>query len=174
MLEWIFHGNLCRTIGPLTLHSQEIWRMFSKPFWRYEFFPSKWEIHVSQHGDLELWPMTLSFTHNLDMVLVHHYTKFGDHRSNGSWDMNFFLVTFFSSILAQTDRQTDGQKATHKSPPCMSTGGLNKCLRRILFGNKRSASFFSSKFRTLPVLLVYLHGLLSTCWISPCVELVSM
>ncbi len=24
MLEWIFHGNLCRTIGPLTLHSQEI------------------------------------------------------------------------------------------------------------------------------------------------------
>ncbi len=26
MLEWIFHGNLCRTIGPLTLHSQEIMR----------------------------------------------------------------------------------------------------------------------------------------------------
>ncbi len=24
MLEWLFHGNLCRTIGPLTLHSQEI------------------------------------------------------------------------------------------------------------------------------------------------------
>ncbi len=24
MLEWSFHGNLCRTIGPLTLHSQEI------------------------------------------------------------------------------------------------------------------------------------------------------
>ncbi len=29
--------------------------------------------------------------------------------------MNYFLVT---------DRQTDGRKATHKSPPCMSTGGL--------------------------------------------------
>ena len=24
MLEWLIHGNLCRTIGPLTLHSQEI------------------------------------------------------------------------------------------------------------------------------------------------------
>ncbi len=24
MLEWSFHGNLCRTIGPLTLHSQEM------------------------------------------------------------------------------------------------------------------------------------------------------
>ncbi len=24
MLEWSFHGNLCRTIGPLMLHSQEI------------------------------------------------------------------------------------------------------------------------------------------------------
>ncbi len=28
MLEWIFHGNLCRTIGPLTLHSQEIVKYF--------------------------------------------------------------------------------------------------------------------------------------------------
>ncbi len=24
VLEWSFHGNLCRTIGPLMLHSQEI------------------------------------------------------------------------------------------------------------------------------------------------------
>ncbi len=26
--------------------------------------------------------------------------------------------------LSRTDRQTDRQKATPKSPPCMSTGGL--------------------------------------------------
>ncbi len=61
------------------------------------------------------WPLTLSFTHTLDMVHVHHHTKFGDHRSNGSWDMNFFLVTFFLVL----DRRTDGQNATHKSPPCI-------------------------------------------------------
>ena len=48
--------------------------------------------------------------------------------------MIFFLVDFYSSEFfssqtdGQTDRQTDGQtdrrKATHKSPPCMGTGGL--------------------------------------------------
>ena len=36
--------------------------------------------------------------------------------------MNFFLVTFF--LVFGTDRQMDGKKATHKSPPYMSTGGL--------------------------------------------------
>ena len=48
--------------------------------------------------------------------------------------MIFFLVTFFFSILAQTDRWTDRQKATHKSPPCMSTDGLKK-EHRILIQN---------------------------------------
>ncbi len=43
--------------------------------------------------------------------------------------MNFFLVLeFFSSDFWSSPRQTDGQtdrpKATPKSPPCMSTGGL--------------------------------------------------
>ncbi len=33
----------------------------------------------------------------------------------------FFLVTFFPVFW---HRQTDRQKAAHKSPPCMSTGGL--------------------------------------------------
>ncbi len=62
--------------------------------------------------DLDLWPMTLGFTHDLGMVHIHHHTKFGDPRSNGSWDMNFFLVTFFlvfSRTDRQTDRRTDGQ-----------------------------------------------------------------
>ncbi len=36
--------------------------------------------------------------------------------------MNYYLVTFG----IETDRQTDRRKATHKSRPCISTGGLNK------------------------------------------------
>ncbi len=42
--------------------------------------------------------------------------------------MNFFLVTFLLVFVPdrQTDGRTDGQKATPKSPPCMSTGGLKK------------------------------------------------
>ena len=52
--------------------------------------------------------------------------------------MNSFLVTFGPvTVHGQTDRQTDGQtdrqKATPKSPPYISTGGLkNKCLYRII------------------------------------------
>ncbi len=95
------------------LHSSpyKIWLTYSKRFWRYEFFSSdffssKCENHVFQHTDLDLWPMTLGFTHDLDMVHIHHHTKFGDPRSNGSWDMNFFLVTFFL-VFSRTDRQTD-------------------------------------------------------------------
>ncbi len=33
---------------------------------------------------------------------------------------------FWSSDTRQTDRLTDGQKAMHKSPPCLSTGVLKK------------------------------------------------
>ncbi len=46
--------------------------------------------------------------------------------------MNYFLVLgfgqveFWSSDTRQTDRQTDGQKAMHMSPPCISTGVLKK------------------------------------------------
>ncbi len=95
----------------------KIWWTDSKRFWRYEFFSSdffssKCENHVFQHSDPDLWPMTLSFTDDLDMVHMHHHTKFGDPRSNGSWDMIFFSSEFFSSICpgrtdGQTDRRTD-------------------------------------------------------------------
>ena len=71
----------------------------------------KCENHVFQHGGLDLWPMTLSFTNDLDMVHVHHHTKFGDHRSNGSWDIIFFLVTFSSD--GQTDRRR--RKRAHRA-----------------------------------------------------------
>ncbi len=39
--------------------------------------------------------VTLTFIHDLDVVNVHHHTKFGDPTSNGSHVMNFFLVIFF-------------------------------------------------------------------------------
>ncbi len=32
----------------------------------------------------------------------------------------------FCGVVGWTDGQTDGQKATPKSPPCMSTGGLKQ------------------------------------------------
>ncbi len=57
--------------------------------------------------------------------------------------MNFFLVTFFLVFVPdgqtdgqtdrQTDRQTDGQKATPKSPLCMSTGGLKNVKKSTNF-----------------------------------------
>ncbi len=50
-------------------------------------------------------------------------------KSNGSRDINFYLVIFgpmnyFLVTDRRTDGHTDGRKATHKSPPCISTGGL--------------------------------------------------
>ncbi len=67
--------------------------------------------HVFWPGDLDLWPTTLTFRVDLEVIHVHALTKFHSPRCNGSWDMNFVLVT-------------DIQKAMHMSPPCMRTGGL--------------------------------------------------
>ncbi len=98
--------------------------------------------------------MTLTFTDDLDMINVHHHTKFGDPNPNGSKDMNLFLVIFFLvnyylvTFTIVTDRRTDGQtdrqKAAHKSPPCISTGGLKKYMRSmacIAFFAKRGYKF---------------------------------
>ena len=86
--------------------------------------------------------MTLTFKHDLDIINIHHHTKSEPPKSNGSRDINFYLVIFGPmNYFLVTDRRTDGQtdrrKATHKSPPCMSTGGL-----------KKEPSFFSN-FSTL-------------------------
>ena len=99
------------------------------------------------HGDLDLWHTTLTLNHvtfDLDPWPLCHMSntlcKFFCHldvnlwpkfklKSNGSRDMYFYLVNFLSNYFLVTDRQTgwqmDRQKATHKSPPCTSTGGLN-------------------------------------------------
>ncbi len=81
--------------------------------------------------------MTLTFKVNFGVIHVHVLTKFHDPKLNGCWDMIFFLVIFFLvpfflvtfvlvNLHRRTDGQTDRQKATHKSPPCMGTGGLKK------------------------------------------------
>ncbi len=85
--------------------------------------------HVFWHGDLDLWPMTLTFTQDLDIINIHQHTKFEPPKSNGSRDINFYLVTFgpmnyFLVTVRQTDRRTDRRKAMHKSPPVLMHGGL--------------------------------------------------
>ena len=75
-------------------------------------------------------------------------------------DMNFFLVNFFlvdfyssdffsSQTDGQTDRQTDRRKATHKSPPCMSKGGLNEpgCIKRAVWPMILSVEWYSQKWK---------------------------
>ncbi len=52
--------------------------------------------------------LTLTFMHDLDIVKVHHYTKFGHTRSNGSVDINFYLVivgpmNYFLVTVRQTE-----------------------------------------------------------------------
>ena len=58
---------------------------------------------------LKWWPMTLTFTHDLDSINVHCHTIFGDPNSNGFWDMNYCPVYFLSSHR-QTDGQTNGKR----------------------------------------------------------------
>ncbi len=55
-------------------------------------------------------------------------------KSNGSRDMNFYIFFFGTSEflcneLFSSHRQTDRQKAMHKSPLCISTDGLKNQLR---------------------------------------------
>ncbi len=86
------------------------------------------ENHVFWHGDLDLWPMTLIFKVDPDATKVHPNTKFRVHKSYTSWDMNFCLVNFY--------KVTDRRKVMHKSPLCISTGGLNKHTVMLLHPHK--------------------------------------
>ena len=44
-------------------------------------------------SDLDLWPMTLKIRVDLGVIHVHDLAKCHDPRCNGSWDINFGLVT---------------------------------------------------------------------------------
>ncbi len=52
------------------------------------------ENHVFWHDDLDLWPMTLTFTNDLDIINIHHHTKFEPPKSNSSRDIKFYLMIF--------------------------------------------------------------------------------
>ncbi len=84
--------------------------------------------------DVDMSPPAIIYTSLLLCSLVSHYTfpaKSQGCRPNGSRDMNFFLVFDFFLVTfgPVQDRRTDGQKATPKSPPCTSTGGLKNASR---------------------------------------------
>ncbi len=52
----------------------------------------------------------MTFTHDLDIINVHHHTKFEQPKANGSRDMNFYLVNFYlMNYFLVTDGQTDEQ-----------------------------------------------------------------
>ncbi len=63
--------------------------------WPLNHINAQNKVKKSRFSTWRPWPLALTFTHNLDIIFVHHHTKFGDPRSNGSWDMNFFLLAFF-------------------------------------------------------------------------------
>ncbi len=56
--------------------------------------PKVHDNHVFSHGDLNIWAMTLTFTHDLDTSNVHHRKTFGNPTSNRSRDTIFYPVTF--------------------------------------------------------------------------------
>ncbi len=91
-----------------------------------------WNPYLTETSNSHAKYTFLGYEFNLVNFVIryHHHTKFGPPKSNGSRDINFYLVMFGPmNYFLVTDRQTDRRKATHKSPPCMSTGGLKneKC-----------------------------------------------
>ncbi len=74
--------------------------------------------------------MTLTFKDDLDMINIHHHTKFGDPNPNGSKDMNFFLVNFFLvnyylvTFAIVTDRRTDGKRCIRAHRALAQVGSM--------------------------------------------------
>ena len=69
-----------------------------------------------------MWPLTLTHV-TFDLDPYGNATRW----SNEFFLAISFLMDFYSSdFFSSTDKRTDRRKATHKSPPCMSTGGLNE------------------------------------------------
>ncbi len=67
------------------------------------------------------------------------------------WDMNYFLIWML--VKSRTDGQTDGQKVMHMSPPCISTGLLNKIAWFVAQYSLLSVHFWKSSKATLYPLL---------------------
>ncbi len=94
------------------------------------------ENHVFEPGDLDIWPMILSFTKNVDIILVNHNTKSSGCKSKWFPRYDFLSSDFLSSDFLSslnfgpvTDRHPDRQKAMHMSPSCMCTGVLKNVHR---------------------------------------------
>ncbi len=68
---------------------------------------------------------------------------------NASWNMNYFLVTWFC-----VQWQTDRQKAMHKSPPCISTGVLKNCEDGTLSGDELKESCHTTANQKRHVLIL--------------------
>ncbi len=79
--------------------------------------------------------MTLTFTDDLDMINVHHHTKFGDPNPNGPKDQNFFLVNFFLvnyylvTFAIVTDRRTDRKRRIRAHRALAQVGSKTNCGR---------------------------------------------
>ena len=88
------------------------------------------ENHIFWPCDLDLWPMTLTFMVDPEGINVHVCAKFHDSSYYTWWDMNYCPVNF-GQVTGS------GQKVMHKSPKCISTGGLKN---------------WSIKFHKIPIL----------------------
>ncbi len=79
--------------------------------------------------------MTLTFKVDPDGIQVHLHTKFHGPSLNTDGDMNFGQVNFGQVNFGQVNfgQVTDRRKAMHKSPLCISTGGLKKLEYKVTF-----------------------------------------
>ncbi len=82
------------------------------------------------------WPLTLTFTQNVDSICGLPHTKYQDCKSNGSRDMIFFLVhDFFASEFwsspRRADRQTDRKRLLRAHRALAQVGSKSELLSRL-------------------------------------------
>ncbi len=75
---------------------------------------------VKSHNDEEkIFLECSSYSSRIPLCMSYTVVKFHTSSYKTFWDMNFYLVWIF--VKSQTDRQTDRQKVTHMSQPCIFT-----------------------------------------------------